>query len=295
VSGPYDLGSVAVRVAVHIDPITAQINAVSDPLPQILEGIPLRIRSVFVQFNRHNFTLNPTDCASFSVDATSRGSEGGSSTSSSHFQVANCLDLDFKPKLNLALKGKSNRGAHPAVRATLTMRPGEANLDRTVVTLPPTMLLDSKRIRTVCTRVQYAADACPAQTVYGQARAETRLLDQPLEGPVYLRSSDRRLPDLVAKLNGQIDIEVSAYISSVNGGLRATFPAIPDAPISKFNLNLSGGKKGILQNTDGVCSSRNKAKVKLVGQNGLSLKRSIRLKVACGKGKASRRGHRRNG
>jgi hypothetical protein len=149
--------------------------------------------------------------------------------------------------------------------------------------MPKTVLLDSQHLRNVCSRVQFAADACPPETVYGQARADTPLLDQPLEGPVYLRSSNRRLPDLVAKLNGQIDIEVSAHISSVNGGLRATFAGVPDAPISKFTLDLQGGAKGVLENSDGVCSGKSRAKVLMVGQNNVRDKRQIRLKAGCGR------------
>ena len=293
VSGPYDLGNVAVRVAIHVDPVTAQITAVSDPLPSILEGIPLRIRSVLVKLNRAGFTLNPTDCSTFAVDATGHGSEGATSTSSARFQVANCLDLDFQPKLSLQLKGKSRRGAHPALHSTLRMKPGETNLNRVVVTMPKTVLLDSQHLRNVCSRVLFAANACPPETVYGHARAETPLLDQPLEGPVYLRSSDRRLPDLVAKLDGQIDIEVSAHISSVKGGLRATFAGIPDAPISKFTLDLQGGAKGVLENSDGVCSKKSRAKVRMVGQNNVRDDRRTRLRAACGKAthRAARKHH----
>jgi len=176
---------------------------------------------------------------------------------------------------------------------TLRMKPGETNLNRVVVTMPKTVLLDSQHLRNVCSRVLFAANACPPETVYGHARAETPLLDQPLEGPVYLRSSDRRLPDLVAKLDGQIDIEVSAHISSVKGGLRATFAGIPDAPISKFTLDLQGGAKGVLENSDGVCSRKSRAKVRMVGQNNVRDDRRTRLRAACGKAthRAARKHH----
>src|SRR6185312_416294 len=39
-AGPFDLGTVAVRNALKVDPITTQVTASSDPLPQILQGIP---------------------------------------------------------------------------------------------------------------------------------------------------------------------------------------------------------------------------------------------------------------
>jgi hypothetical protein len=296
ISGPYDLGNVAVRVALNVNPVTAQVTAVSDPIPQVLEGIPLRLRQILIKLDRPRFILNPTDCSRFQLEATGHGSEGAASVAAAHFQVANCLDLDFGPKLNLRLRGKSTRAAHPALRATLTTQDGEANLRRTVVTMPPTVLLDNSHIRNVCSRVLYAADRCPAASVYGRARVFTPLLDEPLEGPVYLRTSARKLPDLVARLDGQIDIEVAARISSVKGGLRTTFTGLPDAPVSKFVLNMQGGRKGLLQNSDGVCSRRSRAKVRMVGQNNLANTRRVRLRAACGESaKRSSRHHGRAG
>ena len=293
VSGPYDLGNVAVRAAINVDPTNARVNVVSDPLPQVLEGIPIRLRSVLVSLDRRGFTLNPTDCSPAAVESTSHGTEGAATARSAHYQVANCLDLDFGPKLVLKLRGKATRRAHPAFQAILTTKPGEANLERTVVTMPPSVLLDATNIRNVCTRREYAANSCPAASIYGRARVVTPLLDQALEGPVFLRTSGRKLPDLVARLDGQIRIEVGAQISSVNGGLRATFADLPDAPISRFVLNMQGGRKGLLENSDGVCSRKSRAKVRMVGQNGKRNTRRVRLKAACGKRARSSVHHRR--
>ena len=97
-SGPYDLGVVPVRVAIDVDPETAQITAVSDPLPQIQEGIPLRTRFVRIALDRPGFALNPTNCNPFSVGATIAGDEGASASPSMRFQAANCTDLAFAPK-----------------------------------------------------------------------------------------------------------------------------------------------------------------------------------------------------
>src|SRR6185437_12159852 len=68
VSGPYDLGNVAVRAAVQVNRVSTQVTTTSDPLPQILEGIPLRGRSIRVNFDRPNFAINPTNCEPLSVD-----------------------------------------------------------------------------------------------------------------------------------------------------------------------------------------------------------------------------------
>ena len=62
IAGPFDLGTVVVRVALYIDQNTSQIHAVSDPLPTILDGIPLDLRSVSLSMDRSGFTFNPTSC-----------------------------------------------------------------------------------------------------------------------------------------------------------------------------------------------------------------------------------------
>src|SRR5262249_33993458 len=154
--------------------------------------------------------------------------------------------LGFKPKLALKFNGPTHRNAHPALRATLTMPEGGANIAKAQVLLPKTELLENAHIRTICTRVQDAAKACPAAPIYGHARAWSPPPDQPLEGPVYLRSSNHQLPDLVASLDGQIHIDLPGRIDAVNARIRNTFWAVPDAPVSKFVLTMQGGKKGLL-------------------------------------------------
>jgi hypothetical protein len=293
VSGPYDLGNVAVRVAVSVNPVTAQVTAVSDPLPQILEGIPLRTRSIRLDLNRQGFALNPTNCDPFSVDATVSGDEGGAARASSHFQAANCAGLAFDPKLNIRLRGSPKRRGHPALRAVLKTKPGEANLSKVTVVMPKNELLDNSHIGTVCTRVQFAADACPADSVYGTATARTPLLERPLTGNVYLRASQHKLPDLVADLRGQFNIEVSARIDSVKGaGLRTRFETVPDAPVSEFVLEMAGGKKGLLVNSGNLCKASRRAKQHLVGQNGADVTRRAKLQSAC-RSKASGAAHKR--
>ena len=204
VSGPYDLGNVTVRAALNVDPITAQVSAASDPIPQIVEGIPLRLRSLFVDLDRPRFTFNPTNCDPFAVVAGAAGNEGAHAAMSSKFQVANCSGLDYEPRLSLSLIGGTKRRGHPAIHAVLQAKPGEANTSRVTVALPPGHLLDNEHIGTVCTRVDFARDACPEVSRLGTAEATTPLLDRPLTGDVYLRSSNNKLPDLAIDLEGQI-------------------------------------------------------------------------------------------
>jgi hypothetical protein len=296
VSGPYDLGNVIVRAAVLVNPKTAQITTISDPIPQILDGIPLRIRTLSFDFDRSRFTLNPTNCDPFSLTSQLIGNEGALAEPSAHFQVANCADLGFQPKLSLKLNGSSKRRGHPALHAVLKAKPGEANLARTVVAMPKALLLDNSHIGTVCTKVQFAADSCPADSVYGSASVKTPLLGQPLQGPVYLRSSSHKLPDLVADLRGQVDLELAARIDTTSSGaLRANFESVPDAPVTKFVLSMKGGNKGLLVNSTSLCKGTQKASVQMAAQNGRSSNEKKKLKTACGSQTSRHKRHQRAG
>jgi hypothetical protein len=291
VSGPYDLGNVVVRAALFVDSTDAHITAVSNPFPPILEGIPLRLRSVLLQLDRPDFTLNPTDCEPFAVSATIGGDQGATVQRSAHFQVANCASLAFNPKLALRFSGSMKRSANPGLTATLTYPGGSgyANIAATQVTMPGTELIDNAHIRTPCTRVQYAANACPAASVIGFARAKTPLLDRPLEGPVYLRSSSHKLPDIVAALKGQIDIDLDGRIDSIHRRLRASFETVPDAPVSKFTLHLDGGKKGLLESSENLCAGQQRVSVRMVGQNGRVARSRRKLQTPCRRKRGKRR------
>jgi hypothetical protein len=301
VEGPYDLGNVVNRVALNIDPTTAAVTAVSDPLPQIVEGIPLRIKAVLINLDRKGFTLNPTSCEPFEVTSLLTGSQGASARPQTHFQVANCDTLDFKPKLTTTLRGSTKHTGNPALTATLTQDPdGESNISRAVVALPHSEFLAQDHIQTICTRVQFAADNCPAGSIYGRARAFTPLLDEPVEGPVYLRASANPLPDLVAALKGPasqpIEIELVGKIDSIKGGIRTTFASIPDTPVSKFVLSMQGGKRSLLENSRNLCTKGSgRVSVKITGQNGARANQAPALKAPCkAKPRAKRSAHKRN-
>jgi uncharacterized repeat protein (TIGR01451 family) len=287
-AGPFDLGVVTTRVASYIDPETAQVKAVADPLPRILAGVPVDIRDLRVNLDRPNFALAPTSCEPKSVGASVLGVSGSAASVSERFQVGGCGDLRFDPRLSLSLKGGTRRNSHPALKAVLTYPKGAgySNVARAAVALPHSEFLDTTHIKTICTRVQFAADACPAASIYGKARAILPILDQPLEGPVYLRSSSNPLPDLVIALDGQIDADLVGRIDSHNGGTRATFDSVPDAPVTKFTLEMQGGKKGLLVNSRDICKHTNRATATFTAHNGATKKFRPALKASCnGKGK----------
>jgi hypothetical protein len=290
VAGPFDLGTVVVRSATYVDPETTQVRAVSDPLPTILEGIPLDVRSIALRLGRADFTLNPTSCEPMSVLATATSVFGQPAALRSPFQVGGCKSLPYKPTLSARLFGPVHRGGHPRLRSVFKAKPGEANTARIVFALPHSEFIDQAHFRTICTRVQFAADQCPAGSVYGHVKATTPLLDYSLEGPIYLRSSSHQLPDVVAALRGPpsqpIEVDLPGRVDSVNGGVRTTFAAVPDAPVTKAIVTLQGGKKGLFQNSTNICKGTHRVSLQLRGQNGKPYEAEPRLKAQCG-GKSS--------
>ncbi|HEU4905088.1 MAG TPA: hypothetical protein VFT19_03100 [Solirubrobacterales bacterium] len=309
VAGPFDVGNVVVREALRIDPRTAEVTVdggASDPLPHILAGIPLNVRDIRVEVDKPDFTLNPTSCdPSAAIGLLSGGGTALAPTGEtqvsleSRFQAAGCASLGFKPRLALRLKGGTARGAHPKLRGVFRPRPGDANLKRLVVRFPRSAFLDQAHIRTICTRVQFAANGghgggCPKGAIYGRVRAWTPLLDEPLRGPVYLRSSNNNLPDFVAALHGIVDVETVARIDSKKGGIRATFTNLPDAPLSRVIVDMQGGKKGLIVNSTNICRGKRRANTPMLGHNGKrqQIKPVVRP-LSCAQKKRKRARHRR--
>jgi hypothetical protein len=319
--GPFDLGTVVVRFALDVNHETAEVSvdgANSDPIPHIVDGIPIHLRDIRAYVSRPGFTLNPTSCAKKSTAATILGSGLNFASSSddvpvtvsSPFQAADCASLGFKPKLALNLVGKkTHRGALPAFKAVLTYPKygSYANVAKAQVTLPGSEFLEQGHLKNVCTRKVFETgknpgENCPKNSIYGKARATTPLLEAPLEGPVYLRTGyGTKLPELAAALNGpQISITLAGTIDSVHqkgtegSRIRNTFAVVPDAPVEKFTLELKGGKKGLLVNSTDVCKGTHKALAAFTGQNGKLSETEPALKAQCGKG-SGKKGKKKSG
>ena len=104
VAGPFDAGTVVVRVALAINPVTAEVEADgshSDPIPHILKGIVLKVRDLRVHVDRPDFILNPTNCEPSQARATIFGSfanvfdpaDDAPVSLTARFQAANCASL----------------------------------------------------------------------------------------------------------------------------------------------------------------------------------------------------------
>jgi hypothetical protein len=285
-AGPFDLGTVVVRVALYVDPQTTRVRAVSDPLPATLQGIPLDLRSFALNLDAPAFTRNPTSCSALAFN-------GAGPAQSAHFQVGDCGTLAFKPKLELALAGATKPRARPALKATLSF-PGKgnsANLATASLTLPKSLRLVKSRLGALCGQAQFAAHSCPPASVLGSAKATTPLLAAPLQGPVYLGSNGpKQPPELLADLGGAVHVVLAGRLGATKAGaVRAGFEALPDAPLSKFVLSIDGGKKGLLENAADLCARTNRVAVVLDGQNAASSEGSLAVADGCkkaGKGKA---------
>ena len=288
-AGPFDLGTVVTRVALQVNETTTQVTAVSDPLPQILDGVPLDYQQIVVSVDRKGFIQNPTNCEPMKVTGTISGSEGAKAAVFNRYQIGSCASLGFKPSLKLSLKGPTKRTGLPRLKAVLTypQKGAYANIARAQVTLPHSAFLEQGHIKTVCKQADLRAGTCPAKSIYGHAKAWSPLLDKPLEGPVYLGVGyGHKLPDLVADLGGQIRVLLNGKVDTGReDGLRNTFLAVPDAPVSRFELNLFGGKRGLVVNSENLCGPN--AKVKAIAdftaQNGKTYDAEPMVANDCGK------------
>ena len=267
--GPFDLGTIVIRSAIRIDAATAQAridSSGSDSIPHILDGIPIHLRDVRIYIDRPGFTVNPTSCDPEAIVSTLNGSAaalglGGGEllgASSARFQVFDCGSLGFRPRISARMRGPFRRAQRPSLRFVVRPRPGDANIGAATVILPPTVFLNQANLRGVCTRPQLAADRCPSDSAYGEGVAYTPLLDQPLRGKAYLVASDNLLPDLVFALRGEgFAVNLAGRIDAAQGGrLRASYPVVPDAPVSRFVARMYGGRRGILENGDNLCVAR---------------------------------------
>jgi hypothetical protein len=311
--GPFDLGTVVVRFALRVNPETAEVfvdATGSDPIPHIVDGIPVHLRDIRAYVDKPDFVLNPTSCEKTSTASTVLGAgldfaseeDNNPITVTSPFQAADCAALPFHPQLGLKLIGKTNRGAHPAFHAHLAMNGiGEAGIAVAQVTLPKSEYIENAHFDTICTRVQFKEGAgngaaCPAGSIYGHAKAVTPLLSEPLEGPVFLRSSEHQLPDLVVALhNSQVDFDLVGHVEGVKGGgLRNTFEASPDAPVTSFDLEMEGGKKGLFVNSTDLCAHKHFASADFTGHNGKAYDSKPVMKAKCPKARKHKQAKKRH-
>jgi hypothetical protein len=280
-AGPFDLGTLTSRIAVAIDPNTAQLKLSSDPLPRILAGVPVDLRAIRLDLDRPGLIHNPTDCEETSLTGTATSPTGASAPISDRFQVGSCSELALEPNLNLGFSGGLARNAHPTVTAEIDPRAADANLRAATLTLPYGIFFDPTRLRASCTRPQFAAGQCPASARLGWLDVQSPLLPQPERGRLYLLESDQRLPDLAASLVGSVDLNLHGHLTTPHSRIRASFDSLPDIPLSHLHLVLKGGFRGILVNSEGLCRRAPLLGARFAGHNGRVRLMRSRATVAC--------------
>ncbi len=290
-AGPFDLGTVVVRVALYVDPVSTRVHAVSDAFPTSLAGIGLDLRSVALRLDAPGFTRNPTSCNPLSF----------AGAQPVRFQVGDCGRLAFKPKLEAALKGAAKKGAHPGLKVSVGF-PAKGNgaaAAAAVITLPKALRFDPTHWKGSCP-APLAAGACPAASAYGTATAATPLLGAPLSGPVYLRvpprpvnvraPKGRPLPEVLVDLRGAVEVVLTGHLETTKAGAtRVNFEDLPDAPISRFTLDMTGGKRGLFEAAAHVCAPKSRVTAILDGQNGASTEENAASGGSCKKAVKGRR------
>ena len=299
VAGPFNLGNVVVRSSLSVDKHTGDVRIVSDPLPTILQGIPLNVRDVRVNADRPGFFLNPTSCAKKTIAAAIQSTAGVMAHVSDGFQAADCANLGFKPSMVLSVGGKGHTaaGRSTPLSTTLTMpAKNQANLRFVRVTLPTTINARLTVINDACTRAQFEADIAKcAHAKAGTASAVTPLLRHALRGSVYFVRNGHPIPDLFVALRGQVAFDLIGRVSIPGGThLATTFAAVPDVPVRSFSLRLFGdSKNGSVGAAANLCSARSrkaKAAVDYIAQNGKVLQVDLPLRVTgCARPKPSTR------
>jgi hypothetical protein len=296
-AGPFDLGTVVVRQSIRIDPHTAQVTAVSDPLPTILDGIPLRVRRVDVVLDRAGFMFNPTNCTPMAITGVLSSTAGASASVSSRFQVGGCGELPFHPVFTVSTQARTSKhgGASLTVKTTYP-KGAQANIKSVGVVLPKQLPSRLTTIQQACTETAFAQNpaSCPAGSNIGIATVTTPVLAAPATGPVYLVShGGAAFPDVVIVFQDEgVTLDLVGSVNIRHGITSSKFASVPDAPISSFQLSLPEGPHSALATVlpakarGSLCGASLSMPFTITGQNGAVIKQNVKIAVTgCGKAK----------
>ncbi|MDW5598531.1 hypothetical protein VSS74_29490 [Conexibacter stalactiti] len=277
VAGPFDLGTVVVRAAIHVNN-DASLTVDADPLPTILKGIPLDLRSISLRFSRAGFMVNPTNCSPLAIGSIVQPVAGAAIALNSPFRVGDCASLPFKPGIEVTATAAAASSA--ALRVRVTQTPEQAHARSIAVTLPTSLTARLETLRSPCTLEQATAGSCPARTRIGTATAITPVLATPLSGPVYMIRGGNRLPDLLVQLRGAVAIDLrGTVVITRKQQIRSTFGQIPDVALTSFDLRLDGGPNSALSRTSRFCSIDPATPTVALGQNGKRFSRDVVMRA----------------
>ncbi len=289
VAGPLNLGNVVVRTAIGINPVTSQITTTSDPLPQQVDGVPLRLKTVNVTIDRPGFTFNPTNCDERAVAGTIASAQGANAGVSSPFAVTGCANLPFKPGFTASTQGVTSKADGASLVVKVTQKAGEANIHRVDLQLPIALPSRLTTLQKACTEAQFNANpaGCPEGSFIGTATAHTPVLNVPLTGPAILVShGGASFPDVEFILQGEgVEIVLDGKTDIKKGITYSEFDTVPDAPISSFETVLPEGPHSVLgayipANANGsFCGLTLVMPATIEGQNGARVSQSTPIAV----------------
>jgi len=286
VAGPFNLGTVVVRAAIAVNPSTAALTIVSDPLPQFADGVQLRLRTINVEVNRPGFMLNPTSCAQQGVGAAITGAQGANVSVSSPFAVGGCQGLPFGPSFSASTQGSTSKAKGASLTITVKSAAGQANIGKVDVQLPkalPARLIPT--LQNACTEAQFNANpaGCPVDSFVGTATAVTPILNAPLSGPAILVShGGAAFPDLEFLLQGENGVQIVLDgKTNIKGGITySKFESVPDAPISSFVTTLPEGPHSILAAPGGdLCGKSLVMPTTITAQSGKQIIQKTKITV----------------
>jgi hypothetical protein len=241
--GPVDLGTVVIRAGLLLRSSDGGVTVRTAPLPPLVGGVPVSVRSLTLSLDRAGFGVNPSGCDPRVLTANLTGSEGAQATATAPYQATDCAGLPYKPKLTASVDARGPKGArsNPTLRTSIKIPAGQSSTRKAEVVLPKQMMLDLPAVKAVCTTAQAAADTCPKASQVGSASARTPLLPVGLSGPVNLVQVPGSLfPGLRLSLNGPVSLRLSGALD-LSHGIVAVFDGLPDVPLSQFDLKFTGG------------------------------------------------------
>jgi hypothetical protein len=297
--GPFDLGTVVIRFALNINPITAQVEVSangSDPIPHIIKGIVVHVRDIRVYMDRPDFTINPTSCEHLQILNAITGAGLNSAdaadqvpvSTTTPFQAADCQSLQFKPTFTVSTSGRPSRldGESLNVKLAYPNAPQgtQANIRLVKVELPKRLPSRLPTLQKACPEKTFVANPalCPAASVIGHASATTPILPVPLEGPAYFVSyGGAKFPELIIVLQGYgvtLDLHGETFISKA-GVTSSTFKTVPDDPIGSFELTLPQGPYSALAALGNPCKGTLTIPTEFLAQNGAAIHQNTKIAV----------------
>jgi hypothetical protein len=264
-----DLGTVVTMAKLVVRPDTG-IDVVTEDLPQSILGIPTVYRTIDMTIDRKGFMRNATTCSGLSLKATFTAVGGTTAQGEAPYQATGCDKLPFAPKLTTAVgaPGEVGRGGHPPLGVVIKQADGESAMRRAVVRLPKGLAVDIANVGVTCTDAQLATSTCPPASRMGDVSADTPLLPSRLTGGAYLMQSERRggLPGIALDL-GLTRLRGSVTLAP-DGQLTTTFDSVPDVPLRKLTLLLTGGKRGVLSTGIDLCTAKPVVDAQFSSQSG---------------------------